>query len=149
MSDRRDLVDVDKDFRKAILLWDALALIDPVAYWGPHDVLEKLRGTALREAVNGQCGKIYTHDGTWLQDKFGEDEDQPLNYDDTVKTDILFNGERCPYKLAPSADQFIDLLDPRKENSVNVVALFLGSREQSRVRPHSRLREVTSAAECS
>lgn len=146
MSERQGLLDFEKDIRKAVLVWDALPFLEPVAYWGLHDTLEQLKGTALKQAVTGQCGKIYTNDGTWLEDHLDEDEDTPLNYNDTAKTDVIFDGQRCPYNLAPLSEGFVEGLQDTGKDA-DEVKRFMQRREQSRARPRSSLRQVTSAAD--
>lgn len=146
MSEGQGLLDFEKDIRKAVLVWDALPFLEPVAYWGPHDTLEQLKGTALKEAVKGKCGKLYTIDGTWLEDHLDEDEDAPLNYNDTAKTDVIFDGQRCPYNLAPSSEGFVGRLHEIGKE-VDEVKRFMQKRDQSRTRPRSSLRQVTSDAD--
>jgi hypothetical protein len=147
MSNRWGLINFDKDFGKAILVWGALTLLEPVAYFGPKDTLEKLRGTALKEAVTGHCVKVYTSEGTWLEDEWAKDEDEPFNYRGTCNSDVLFNGRRCRYKLAPEGQAFIDRLRLNTDSSRDGLERFKARRARSQGRPQSTLREVTSASD--
>lgn len=145
MSQKQGILDFDKCLRKAIIVWNTLCLLDPVTYWGPHDTLEKLRGTALKEAVTGQCAKLYTNHGTWHDDKWTLDEDEPFSYHDTAKTDVLFNGCRS-YNISPSDQDFLKRLH-RAENHADEVQSYMKRRENLLTRPRSHLRSVTCAAD--
>lgn len=117
MSKRWGLTNFEKDFRKAIVVWGAMILLEPVVYFRPKDTLEKLRGTALKEAVTGHCAKVYSSEGTWLEDEWEEHEDEPFDYRGTCKADVLFDGRRCRYKLALEGQAFLDRLHWNTDSS--------------------------------
>ena len=145
MSQRQGIVDFEKSISKATIVCQAMCFLDPVAYWGPHETLKELRGTALKEAVTGQCAKLYTSDGIWRDDLWDEDEDEPFNYNDTANTDVLFDGERS-YGLAPSEQDFINRLHCT-EGSHDAVKKYTSKKEIFLRQPCSRLREVTCAGD--
>ena len=145
MSQRQGILDYEKSMAKAILVCNAMQFLDPVAYWGPHTTLEGLRGTALKQAVIGQCAKLYTTDGTWLEDMWDEDEDEPFNYNDTAKTDVLFDGERS-YAFAPSEQDFLDRLR-QTEGAHDAVKKYMSKKETFLRQRCSSLREVACAAD--
>jgi hypothetical protein len=145
MSQRQGIADFDKSICKATLVCQAMCFLDPVAYWGPHETLKELRGTALKESVTGQCAKLYTTDGIWRDDLWYEDEDEPFSYNDTANTDVLFDGERS-YGLAPSEQDYINRLHCT-EGSHDAVKKYTSKKERFLRQPCSRLREVACASD--
>ncbi|KAG9773134.1 hypothetical protein KCU88_g5890, partial [Aureobasidium melanogenum] len=67
-----------RDLRVPITVWWASHFLDPVRYTGDPDTLDTLRGTALENAVLGQCDKLYTGSGWWLQVSAGAHHHQRL-----------------------------------------------------------------------
>ncbi|KIX00002.1 uncharacterized protein Z518_10929 [Rhinocladiella mackenziei CBS 650.93] len=66
-----------RDLRIHTTVSSASLFLDPVLYYGDADVLNKLRGSALENAVIGQCLKFYSRAGWWTMDRWSKDEDYP------------------------------------------------------------------------
>ncbi|KAL2405787.1 hypothetical protein ABEF95_005651 [Exophiala dermatitidis] len=80
-----------RDLRVPITVWRASHFLDPVRYTGNPEILDTLRGTALENAVLGQCDKLYTGSGWWLYDtRWAREDDVPML--DLLTTDKYLPG---------------------------------------------------------
>ncbi|KAJ4522953.1 hypothetical protein ABEF92_006347 [Exophiala dermatitidis] len=80
-----------RDLRVPITVWWASHFLDPVRYTGNPEILDTLRGTALENAVLGQCDKMYTGSGWWLYDtRWTREDDVPML--DLLTTDKYLPG---------------------------------------------------------
>jgi hypothetical protein len=66
------------NLRVPAIMKSATSLLDPVVYYGSTDLLDRLKGTALENAVIGRCTKVHSEFGGWSWDTWSPDEDCPV-----------------------------------------------------------------------
>ena len=108
MSRKRGNLDFDNSLHNAIVLWNALELIEPVVFWGPIYAIQDQQGTKLKEAATGQCSKLYATEGPWLNDEYDAAENKPFGYQDITDSDVVLNGSETkdPLGIAPPPTSF-------------------------------------------
>lgn len=66
--------------RQGVITSQATKLMDPFMFSGREHLL-KGSGSQLRDAVIGCVHKAYKGEGTWLSDRYDDDEQEPINSD--------------------------------------------------------------------
>lgn len=84
--------------RQGVITSQAAKMIDPYLYFGPNDVFQ-LSGSALRNAVAGYVRKAYSNNGTWLDDRYTDWRDTPINEQTSDQEHLVFNALSHPSPL--------------------------------------------------
>lgn len=98
--------------RRGVITSQATKFIDSFSYTGPEHLLG-LSGTELRDSVIGYVEKVYSPVGTWLQDKYNEDDDIVKTTEEVAmywdNRDSRFENLQRPYLIEPCDDDAFHL----------------------------------------
>lgn len=84
--------------RQGVITSQAAKMIDPYLYFGSNNVFQ-LSGSALRNAVAGYVRKAYSNNGTWLEDRYTDWRDTPINEQMSDQEHLVFNVLSYPSPL--------------------------------------------------
>lgn len=84
--------------RQGVITSQAAKMIDPYLYFGPNNLLQ-LSASALRNAVTGYVRKVYSNNGTWLEDRYTDWTDTPINEQTSDQEHLVFEALSHPPPL--------------------------------------------------
>ena len=96
--------------RKGVLASQAMKMVDPFQFRGPKHFLE-LSGTELRDSVTGYVDKVYLPVGTWVKDRYEEDEEMPKTTEEVStywdNREFGFDQMQTPYLMQPDDNDIV------------------------------------------